>query len=195
MQEKEDVTHPKAPGEQPEAPPEENKKKRKKEEKREEAVEALERLLEEKEASIKKLQDSALYFQADFENFKKLKAKEREETLKYGNEVLIKELLPVIDNLERALSHAAQTEEAKAIAEGVTLTLNQFLKVLEKSGVTRIEAAGTRFDPTIHEAFFQEERDDMEPDMVVSEYQKGYMLNGRLLRPATVVISKNREPT
>jgi molecular chaperone GrpE len=193
MQEKEEHTHTTGLGEEPEAHPEEHKKKKKKDEKKDEVVETLENSLAEKEAAIKKLQDSMLYLQADFDNFKKLKVKERDETLKYGNEVLIKELLPVMDNLERALGHAAQTEEAKSITEGVELTLNQFLKVLEKSGVARIEAVGKRFDPTLHEAFFQEERDDVEPDVVVTEYQKGYLLNGRLLRPSVVVIAKQRE--
>ncbi len=195
MEEKEATNNSAAAGEQPGTSPEEHKKKKKKEDRKEQAVEALENILAEKEELIKKLQESALYFQADFENYKKLKAKEKEETVKYGNEVLIKELLPVIDNLERALDHAGQTEDVKSIAQGVSLTLSQFLKVLEKSGVTRIEAAGTRFDPNIHEAFFQEERNDMEPDTVVSEYQKGYMLNGRLLRPAVVIVSKQREDT
>jgi molecular chaperone GrpE len=196
MQERDEKTRNNAakPGDTPEALPEEHKKKKKKEDRKDEAVEALEKKLTEREEAARKAQDSLLYLQADFENFKRLKAKEREDTLKYGNEVLIKELLPVIDNLERALGHAAQTEEARSITEGVELTLNQFLKVLEKAGVTAVEAVGKRFDPTVHEAFFQEERQDAEPDTVLSEYQKGYLLNGRLLRPAVVVIAKQPEP-
>jgi molecular chaperone GrpE len=122
----------------------------------------MKKLLGEKEEEIKALQEKMLYLQADFENFKKLKAKERLETLKFGNEALLKEFIPVVDNLEMALNHAATTEDYKSITEGVKLTLNEFLKVLEKAGVTRIDAVGQKFDPNLHEAFYQEERDDIE---------------------------------
>jgi len=168
---------------------EEHKKKRKKDD----ATEELERALEEKEEVIKSLQEKMLYFQAEFENYKKLKIKEKQDTLKFGNEVLVKELLPVLDNLEMALDHTEKTEDYKGIYEGVKMTLNEFLKVLEKAGVTRIEAAGKKFDPNLHEAFYQEEKEDMEPDTVISEFQKGYLLNNRLVRPSRVIISKKPE--
>ncbi len=167
----------------------EHKKKKKKDD----GVEELKKLLEEKEKDIKTLQEKILYFQADFENFKKLKTKEKLETLKYGNEALIKEFIPVVDNLEMALNHATNTDDYKSILEGVKLTLNEFLKVLEKAGVTRIDAVGKKFDPNLHEAFYQEERDDIEPDTVISEFQKGYLLNERLIRPSRVVLSKKPE--
>ena len=167
----------------------EHKKKRKKDD----GVEELKKLLEEKEKDIKTLQEKILYFQADFENFKKLKTKEKLETLKYGNEALIKEFIPVVDNLEMALNHATNTDDYKSILEGVKLTLSEFLKVLEKAGVTRIDAVGKKFDPNLHEAFYQEERDDIEPDTVISEFQKGYLLNERLIRPSRVVLSKKPE--
>ena len=157
------------------------------------AVEELKKLLEEKEKNIKTLQEKILYLQADFENFKKLKTKEKVETLKFGNEALIKEFIPVVDNLEMALNHATNTDDYKSILEGVKLTLNEFLKVLEKAGVTRIDAVGKKFDPNLHEAFYQEERDDIEPDTVISEFQKGYLLNERLIRPSRVVLSKKPE--
>jgi molecular chaperone GrpE len=167
----------------------EHKKKKKKDD----GVEELKKLLEEKEKDIKALQEKILYLQADFENFKKLKTKEKVETLKYGNEALIKEFIPVVDNLEMALNHATNTDDYKIILEGVKLTLNEFLKVLEKAGVTRIDAIGKQFDPNLHEAFYQEERDDIEPDIVISEFQKGYLLNERLIRPSRVVLSKKPE--
>ena len=167
----------------------EHKKKKKKDD----GVEELKNLLEEKEENIKTLQEKILYLQADFENFKRLKTKERVETLKYGNEVLIKEFIPVVDNLEMALNHASSTEDYKSILEGVKLTLSEFLKVLEKAGVTRIDAIGKKFDPNLHEAFYQEERDDIEPDIVISEFQKGYLLKERLIRPSRVVLSKKPE--
>lgn len=165
----------------------------KKKKKKEDGAEELKKLLGEKEEEIKALQEKMLYLQADFENFKKLKAKEKIETLKYGNEALIKEFLPVADNLEMAINHASTTDDYKSILEGVNLTLNEFIKVLEKAGVTRIDAIGKQFDPNIHEAFYQEERDDMEPDTVISEFQKGYLLNERLIRPSRVILSKKPE--
>jgi molecular chaperone GrpE len=169
---------------------EEHKKKNKK---REEAVEELHKELEAKDAIIKDLQDKMLYFQAEFENFKKLKAREKQEVLKFGNETLLQELIPVLDNMDMALEHASHADDVKAIAEGVKLTFNQFLKVLEKSGVERLEAVGKKFDPNLHEALYQEERNDMEPDTVVSEVQKGYLLNGRVVRPSRVSVSKKPE--
>ncbi|HOP85109.1 MAG TPA: nucleotide exchange factor GrpE [Syntrophorhabdaceae bacterium] len=165
---------------------EEHKKKKKKDEQ----LEELTRQLQEKEEVIKTLQERLLYLQADFENFKKLKNKEKQDLLKFGNEVLIKELLPVIDNLERALDHSLKTNDYKGIHEGVSLVLNEFLRVLERAGLSRVEAVGKKFDPNLHEAFYQEERDDVESDIVLSELQKGYMLNGRLIRPAMVTVSK-----
>jgi len=193
MEEKEkrntgDITEEKEEG-QGIARQEEHKKKKKKDD----ATEELKRVLAEKEEVIKSLQEKMLYLQAEFENYKKLKIKERQDTLKFGNEVLIKELLPVLDNLEMALDHTAKTEDYKGIYEGVRITFNEFLKVLEKAGVTRIEAAGKKFDPNLHEAFYQEEKEDVEPDTVLSEFQKGYLLNNRLVRPARVVVSKKPE--
>jgi molecular chaperone GrpE len=167
----------------------EHKKKKKKDD----AAEELKKLLEEKEKQIKTLQEKMLYMQAEFENFKKLKMKEKQETLKYGNEALIKEFIPVVDNLEMALDHASKTDDSKGVLEGVQLTLNEFLKVLEKSGIKRVDAVGKTFDPNLHEAVYQEERDDMEPDTVISEFQKGYLLNERLIRPSRVVLSKKPE--
>lgn len=167
----------------------EHKKKKKKED----TIEEMKKLLGEKEEEIKALQEKMLYLQADFENFKKLKAKERLETLKFGNEALLKEFIPIVDNLEMALNHASTSDDYKGITEGVKLTLNEFLKVLEKAGVTRIDAVGQKFDPNLHEAFYQEERGDIEPETVISEFQKGYLLNERLIRPSRVILSKKPE--
>ncbi|HVN97050.1 MAG TPA: nucleotide exchange factor GrpE [Syntrophorhabdaceae bacterium] len=177
-------------GHQEEHRHDEHKKKKKTDEA---GVEELKRLLEEKEENIKALQEKMLYLQAEFENFKRLKAKEKQEAIKYGNEVLIKDLIPVVDHLEMALEHASKTDECQGINEGVRMTLNEFVKTLEKAGVTRIDAIGKKFDPNLHEAFYQEEREDMEPDMVISEFQKGYLLNERLVRPSRVVLSKKPE--
>jgi molecular chaperone GrpE len=168
---------------------EEHKKKKKKDE----LIEELKRSLEEKEEASKALQEKMLYLQAEFENFKRLKNKEKQDILKFGNETLIKELLPVLDNLDRALDHASNTGDFKSIHEGVKIIANEFLKVLERAGIERVEALGKKFDPNFHEAFLQEEKEDIEPDMVVTEMQKGYLLNGRLIRPSMVAISKKPE--
>ena len=169
---------------------EEHKKKNKK---KDEQIEELEKEIGEKDGALKDLQAKMLYLQAEFENFKKLKLKEKQETLKYGNEQLLLEMIPVLDNLEMALEHASRTDDVKVIREGVKLTANQFLKVIEKSGVERIEALGKKFDPNLHEALYQEEREDVESDTVVSEVQKGYVLNGRVVRPSRVSVSKKPE--
>ncbi|MCS7280520.1 MAG: nucleotide exchange factor GrpE [Desulfobacterota bacterium] len=175
---------------QEEIKPKEEHEEQKKRKKKDEIIEELKKTIEEKEKSINELKERLLYLQADFENYKKLKQKEKQDIIRYGNEVLIKELLPVIDNLERALDHAQRTCDIKGIEEGVRLTLNQFLRVLEKAGVTRIECVGQKFDPNLHEAFTEEERTDCEPGTVLCEFQKGYLLGGRLLRPAMVCVSK-----
>ncbi len=168
---------------------EEHKKKKKKDE----IPDEIKKEIEEKDAKIKDLENRILYLQADFENFKKIKIKEKQDTLKFGNEILIKELLPVLDNLELALKHSESTEDPNSIHDGVKLILNEFLKVLEKAGVKPVEAVGQKFDPNFHEAFFQEEHEDMEPDTVVAELLKGYTLNDRLIRASRVVVSKKSD--
>lgn len=165
----------------------------KKKKKKEEIIDELKLKLDEKEKEVEQFKERCLYQQADFENFKKLKVKEKQEALRFGNETLIKELLPVIDNLERAIQHASKTEDSKNIIEGVELTLNGFLKVLEKFGVTRVDALEQAFDPNVHEAIAQEERGDKAPGTVIAELQKGYIMDGRLLRPAMVTVAKSHE--
>jgi molecular chaperone GrpE len=172
---------------------EESHEEHKKRKKKDEVIEELEKAVARKEEESKTLQDKLLYLQADFENFKKIKAKEKQDAIKFGNEALILDLLPVLDSLQMALEHATKTEDFKGIHEGVKLTLNQFLKVLEKAGVVAVDAVGKKFDPNLHEAFYQEERADTEPATVLSEFQKGYLLNDRLIRPSRVIVSKEPE--
>jgi len=131
--------------------------------------------------------DKFLRERADLENYRKRVQKEKEEILKYGNESFILEMLPAVDNLERAISHA---EGDSAVIEGVKLTLSMLLGTLKKFGVTPLESApGTPFDPALHQAMAQVESADQEPGTVVSEFQKGYTLNERLLRPAMVTVA------
>jgi molecular chaperone GrpE len=132
--------------------------------------------------------DKYLRERADLENYRKRVQKEKEEILKYGNESFIQEILPSVDNLERAIAHAS--EEGSAIIEGVKLTLSMLLGTLKKFGVTQVETPpGTPFDPALHQAMAQVECADQEPGTVVAEFQKGYTLNERLLRPAMVTVA------
>jgi molecular chaperone GrpE len=133
--------------------------------------------------------DKYLRERADLENYRKRVQKEKEEILKYGNESFITEMLPAVDNLERAVAHSSE-ECSSAIVEGVKLTLSMLVSALKKFGVTPLETpAGTPFDPAFHQAMAQVESADQEPNTVVAEFQKGYLLNDRLLRPAMVSVA------
>lgn len=152
-----------------------------------ERIQELEEALAQKEQEAAANWDKYLRERADLENYRKRVAREKEEILKYGNESFILDILPAVDNLERALSHA---EEGGAVIEGVKLTLSMLLASLKKHGVTPIDTpAGTPFDPALHQAMTQVPTGDQEPNTVVAEFQKGYLLNDRLLRPAMVSVA------
>ncbi len=131
---------------------------------------------------------------ADVENYKKRAERERTECVNFANEALISEVLPVIDNLERAVDHAlADAKEAApgdSLSEGVRLTINQFYAVMKKFGLEEIKAVGERFDPVLHHAISHEETEDADEGAVVREFQKGYTLKGRLLRASMVAVAK-----
>jgi molecular chaperone GrpE len=128
---------------------------------------------------------------ADMENLKKRQEKERADLLLYANENLVKELLPVVDNLERALEHGRQAEAPEAMLEGIDLVYQGFLKALAKFGVTPLESVGQQFDPAVHNAVMQEETSEFPDCNVIKDLQKGYFMNQRLLRPAMVVVARN----
>jgi molecular chaperone GrpE len=133
--------------------------------------------------------DKYLRERADLENYRKRVQKEKEEILRYGNESLISEVLPSLDNLERAIDHASDAESS-AVIEGVKLTVTMLLSTLKKFGVTPVEAGpGTPFNPAFHQAMSQVESADQEPNTIVSVFQKGYLLNDRLLRPTMVTVA------
>lgn len=159
----------------------------------EEEREELLRQLEEKNAEAQQNYDRMLRLAAELENLKKRQERERSELVLFANESLIKELLPVIDNLERAIEHGQQQETAAALLEGVEMVLRSFLQVLSKFGVTQIKALGDKFDPVYHNAVMQEENSEVEDQTIIKELQKGYLLQGRLLRPAMVVVARNPE--
>ncbi len=160
---------------------------------KEKEIEELKKKLEEKEKEIKEHHDRLLRLAADFENYKKRAAKDKEEWTKFSNEDLIKAILPFIDNLERAVNHAEKVSDAGVLIEGVRLTLQQLLQTLSKFGLSTFQSVGKPFDPTVHEAMLVVETDKHEPNQVVEEFQRGYFLNDRLLRPATVSVSKPPE--
>ena len=150
--------------------------------------------LENAKAEVKEFQDKYLRLCADTENYKKRMARDSAEREKFHNEAIIKELLPVLDNLERALSHAGESEDtAGGIVEGVKMVMKQLTDALVKFGVTPVAEAGQPFDPNREQAIMQVETAEYEPGMVVAVVQKGYMLNDRLLRPAMVTVSKRPE--
>jgi len=153
-------------------------------------IEELRRKLEEKEKEVKEYYDRLLRVAADFDNYKKRAAKEKEEWTKFANEDLIKGILPFIDNLERAINHSERAEDFQSLVEGIKLTVQQLLNTLNRFGVSLIESLGKPFNPAVHQAMLLVETDQHEPNQVVEEFQKGYLLNERLLRPATVSVSK-----
>jgi len=157
-------------------------------------IKAFQNELETKKKEYDELYDKYLRAAADFDNYKKRVAKEKADIMSYGNEDLIKELLHVLDNLERAIEHSETAKEARPIIEGINLVHKQFLGCLEKFGVKPINASkGDKFDPNFHQAIEYEQSNDTKPGLIVSEMLKGYTLNDRLLRPSLVVVSKEIE--
>lgn len=139
---------------------------------------------------IARLKDMHLRALAEFENYKKRSAREAEEFRKYANESIVRDLLPIVDNLERAIQSSDQNKgDSACLIQGVDLTLREILKVLEKYGVTPVEADGRPFDPAFHEAVMREETDEHPENTVIRELQRGYVMNTRVIRPSMVVVS------
>jgi len=167
-----------------------HKNKKKKEDKDHE-IEELKKKLEEKEKETKENYDRFLRTAADLENYKKRAAREKEDWTKFANEDLMKSILPFIDNLERAVNHAEKVVDTGVLTEGIKLTLQQILQTLNRFGLVPFDSVGKPFDPARHEAMLVVETDQHETDHVVEEFQRGYLLNERLLRPATVSVAKS----
>jgi len=150
---------------------------------------SAEETLKKTENENKNLQDRLLRLSAEFENFKKRNRREMSEFKKFASEVLIKDLLPVVDNLDRALEATSIDEACQAIIDGITMTRDEMLKVFSKYGVKPIEALEEDFDPAYHQAVGQEENVEYPKNKVLKEFQKGYTIHGRLLRPSMVIVS------
>jgi molecular chaperone GrpE len=163
-----DTTLPPAPGERDAASPDE--------------VETLRRELQDK-------QDRLLRALAETDNVRRRAQRDREDYVKYASESLLRDLVPVLDNFDRALTAARAASAATSVVEGVELIQRELLRVLERAGVSRYSAVGQRFDPARHEAIARVVSGEAAPDTVVHETAPGYLLHGRVLRPAMVAVA------
>jgi molecular chaperone GrpE len=134
--------------------------------------------------------DQLMRVAADFENYKRRTAREREDLIKFAGQQIVTNLLDVIDNIERALLNEIKAEELSNFVDGVKMIHKQFLDVLQKSGVSVIDAVGQPFNPEYHEAIMSETTSDHPDETVIAEFQKGYQMNGRVLRASMVKVSK-----
>lgn len=157
------------------------------------SLEDLEQKLAAAESEAKESYDRLLRASAELENYKKRKQKEIADFRKFANESLLKELLNIADNLERAIDMPKNEGGETQIAEGVDLTLKELIKVFQKFGVQPIVSLGEPFDPAFHQAMMQQEVKDQPDNIVIQEMQKGYVIHDRLLRPAMVVVSKAKK--
>lgn len=159
----------------------------------EDLVATLTAKLQEKEKEAAENYDKYVRAVAELENYRKRVARERADSLKYGQENLIRDILPLVDSLDRAMEHACNSNDFGAFKEGLQLIQNQLSGCLGKQGVASIEAVGRHFDPNVHEAVLQVESPEHGHNQVVQEFEKGYLLNGRLLRPSKVSVCRLRE--
>ena len=149
-------------------------------------LEAIESLRQEKDELLGKLQRVS----ADYANYQKRVPKQIADTIGYEKELIIKKLLPVVDNFEHTLQNAHSAEDLDVLVKGVRIVYDQLLDVLKSQNVEQIEARGQTFDPALHEAMTQRTEPDAEDNTVLEEFQKGYKLNGRVIRPSKVIVNK-----
>lgn len=133
------------------------------------------------------------YLAAEIENMRRRFQKEKEDTIKYGSTKILESLVSVLDNFDLTVNaiKADQDEKMKNIAIGIDMVRNQFLDVLKQNGLSPIEAVGKQFDPNFHEAMSQKADPEKKDEEIIAEFQKGYILNGRVIRASKVVIAKN----
>ncbi len=142
------------------------------------------------QAEAAKYKDMALRAAADFDNYRKRSRREVEDARKAGREELLKDFLPVFDNLERALVSSQRVTDVKAVSDGLSMVLKQFEMTLGKNGIMKVPTTGASFDPSVHEAIQQVETDEHPPGTIVAEVQPGYHTTERLIRAAMVVVAK-----
>jgi len=161
-----------------------------------ENTEQLKEQLEAAKQEASQEHDRVLRLSAEFENYKKRMNRQMDEFRKYANGELLKDLLSVVDNLERALNTYKRDTGAETqdnFIEGIEMTLSEVLKILTRHHVTPIDSLGKPFDPVFHEAVMQEESDEQPENTVINEFQKGYLIHDRLLRPSMVVVSRGKK--
>lgn len=143
-------------------------------------------------AKAKETWDALVRTTADFDNFKKRAARERQDAVKFANESLLQKLIPILDTFDMALTAAANAKEgtAQSLQTGISMILSQFRNTLTEAGLEEVDASGKAFDPNFHEAVSQQETADVPEGHVVQQLRKGYKLKERLLRPATVIVAK-----
>jgi molecular chaperone GrpE len=146
--------------------------------------------LAEVQAEAGRLRDQLLRTAADFDNYRKRARRDQDDERRRGREGLLKDLLPVFDNLERAVTHAEGAQDAKAVSDGLRMVIKQFVDTLDKSGIKRVPTVGLPFDPTRHEAIQHLESAEHPAGVVMAEVQPGYMIGDQLVRAALVVVSK-----
>jgi molecular chaperone GrpE len=139
---------------------------------------------------VARLKDAWLRTAADFDNFRKRTRRELDEARRGGKEDLLRSLLPVFDNLGRAIQSAQRSTDIQAMVEGLTMVERQFVEALGRESITKIPTVGHPFDPSVHEAIQQVETDDHAPGTVIAEVQPGYALGDRLMRAAMVVVAR-----
>ncbi|MCI7064403.1 MAG: nucleotide exchange factor GrpE [Mitsuokella jalaludinii] len=154
-----------------------------------EEIEALKGQVDGLNKDLQEKKDRLLRLQADFDNFRRRSAKEREEISAVVTQNFCKEMLPLLDNFERAM--AAETKDVEAFQKGVEMIFTQFQEILKKNGLEHIEAVGQKFDPNFHQAVMRVEDPEKEDDTVAQELQKGYMVKGRVIRPSMVQVVSN----
>jgi len=146
--------------------------------------------LEQAKAEAQKNKEQWMRTAADFDNFRKRTRREIDDARRQGREEMLKEFLPVFDNLERAIQSAQRAQEVKPVADGLNMILRQFVDTLGRVNITKVPTVGKEFDPTVHEAIQQIESDEHTPGTIVAEVQPGYVQGDRLVRPAMVVVAK-----
>lgn len=141
------------------------------------------------QADLDRFRDLALRSQADFENYKKRAAREKEEAIKYANSSLLEKLVAIVDNFELGLEAARAEGEKSPVFSGMSMVLKQLMDFLADSGLQPIDAVGKKFDPNLHEAIAHEPNDEFPEETVIRQTRRGYRLKDRLLRPSSVVVS------
>ena len=155
-------------------------------------LDAVRRELQSKIEEVNKLNDKYLRSAAEFDNYKRRAQRDQSDGIRFANEKIFKDLLPIIDNLDRAIQCGSEQTINGGLLEGVELTYKQFLETLTKFGVRQISSVGEIFDPAMHQAVAQVESENANPNTVVEELQKGYFLHERILRPAMVTVAKDK---